>query len=96
MALRPHHIAVGAALFGAAVYGSYSYTKSQQEACSLAKEAAAGDQGSTDSCCHGCAFDRLAGVYDDIVGKEESGMGMGWLRWWLLRKAQVTSGILFL
>jgi hypothetical protein len=35
------------------------------------------------------AFDRLAGVYDNIIGSEERYMFYGLLRWWLLRDAQV-------
>jgi hypothetical protein len=37
----------------------------------------------------GCAFDRLAGVYDDIVDWEETGMLIGLMRWWLIRQAEV-------
>lgn len=36
-----------------------------------------------------CAFDRLASVYDSIIGAEERYMMYGLLRWWLLRNAQV-------
>jgi hypothetical protein len=39
----------------------------------------------------GSAFDRLANVYDDTVGREEGYMGYGLMRWWLLRQAKVTA-----
>lgn len=39
-------------------------------------------------CCSGCAFDGLAGEYDEMIGWDEFVMGMGLLRWWMLRSAK--------
>lgn len=41
--------------------------------------------------CSGCAFDRLAGEYDAKIGWDELVMGVGLLRWWMMKgvKGQV-------
>jgi hypothetical protein len=84
------HLVAGAGVFTAAMSTGWYYAKSQQELPKkIAAAAAAGEASTADGHCSGCAFDRLAGVYDDVVGREESTMGMGLLRWWLLREAQV-------
>jgi hypothetical protein len=94
------HVLGGAAVFGAAVWGGFSWAKSgqQREAVVVAgkqrsgaaahggRSGGCGDGTSDDGC---CAFDRLADAYDGIVGAEERGMFMGLLRWWLLRDAEV-------
>jgi hypothetical protein len=81
----------GAAVFGAAVWGGFTWAKSGQQLEQAAGgSAAAGAGGGHDADGGGsCAFDRLADVYDSIVGTEERGMFMGLLRWWLLRGAEV-------
>jgi len=87
MVLRMQHLVVGAVGFGTAVYGGYTFAKKQQGLSAVT----ASDSNSLDEGHTGCAFDRLAGAYDDIVGWEETGMQYGVMRWWLLRKAQVSS-----
>lgn len=87
MVLRMQHLVVGAFGFGTAVCGGYTFTKKQQGLSAVT----ASDSNSLDAEHTGCAFDRLAGAYDDIVGPEETGMWYGLMRWWLLRKAQVRS-----
>lgn len=84
MVLRMQHLVVGAVGFGTAVYGGYTFAKKQQGLSAVT----ASDSNSLDEGHTGCAFDRLAGAYDDIVGWEETGMQYGVMRWWLLRKAQ--------
>jgi hypothetical protein len=82
------HLVAGTGVFAGAVYTGWHWAKQQQD---LPKTiaAAAGRASTADGHSSGCAFDRLAEVYDDVVGREESVMSMGLLRWWLLRGAQV-------
>lgn len=84
-----HHLVAGLGVFVGAGYGGWYFAK-QQENLPKMIAAAAGEASTADGHCSGCAFDRLAGIYDDIVGSEESSMFMGWLRWWLLLGAQVS------
>lgn len=85
MSLPVGKVVAGAAAFSTAVYGGFTWAKTQKQL----KEVAGS---TTHQACQdgGCAFDRLAGVYDDIVGWEETSMWYGVLRWWLVRKAEVS------
>lgn len=68
------------------MYGTYSWAQSQQHM----KQALSSGTSSTEGQCHGCAFDRLAGVYDNIVDWEETSMLYGLMRSRLLSKARVS------
>lgn len=68
------------------MYGTYSWAQSQQHM----KQALSSSTSSTEGQCHGCAFDRLAGVYDNIVDWEETSMLYGLMRSRLLSKARVS------
>lgn len=37
-----------------------------------------------------CVFDQLSDQYDNKIGLDETLMGIKLLRWWLMRKAQVS------
>lgn len=84
--MKLQHVLMGSAAFAASVYGGYTIGKPMkalpQPAATAADEAAGS-----------CAFDRLAGVYDSIIGSEEQWMFYGWLRWWLLRDAQASGSM---
>ena len=71
----------GVTLYFTAAGCAYWYLRSKPE---IPVRALQGDNGP------GSAFDRLASVYDDTVGREEGYMGYGLMRWWLLRQAKVT------
>lgn len=88
----PAKVLVGAAAFSTAVYSGFTWAKSQQQLKQVAGSSSSTTQAAAHQACHdgGCAFDRLAGVYDDIVGWEETSMFYGLLRWWLVRKAEVS------
>ena len=63
-----------------AVYGTYFFTKSHR----IKPEPGSGGSGSGD------VFDGLAEYYDDAVGTEEWGMGLGVMRSWILRAAKAS------
>jgi hypothetical protein len=75
---------MGSAAFAASVYSGYMYAKPMKSLPQAEAPAAAAADTSGHS-----AFERLAGVYDNIIGSEERYMFYGLLRWWLLRDAQV-------
>ncbi|KAL6757661.1 S-adenosyl-L-methionine-dependent methyltransferase [Haematococcus lacustris] len=70
----------GAALFGASSYSTWRYFTYHREAIEAVD--------SLQACPSGTAFDSLASKYDAAVGSEETWMGYGLLRSWLLAKAQ--------
>lgn len=86
--MPPHlgHLVPAAAAFGLGMYGCYTWAKSQQHL-----KQAVSSSSTEGQCHHGCAFDRLAGVYDSIVDWEETSMFYGWMRSRLLSKARVSS-----
>eukprot|EP00775_Hariotina_reticulata_P011710 gene11710-11855_t len=69
------------------MYGGYQYAKPVKE---LQESTAMDDSSSTGSMTTSSSstFDRLAPLYDRVIGAEEGYMFMGLLRWWLLRRAQ--------
>lgn len=79
--MKLQHLLMGSAAFAVSVYSGYMYATPMK---SLQQQTT--DEDSPGS----CAFDRLAGVYDRIIGSEERYMFYGWLRWWLLRNAKVS------
>lgn len=89
MSLR--QVLFGAAAFSTAMYGGFTWAKTQHRLKQVTDSSSSTTQ-QQQACNHdgGCAFDRLAGVYDDIVGWEETTMYYGLLRWWLVRKAEVS------
>jgi hypothetical protein len=82
--MRLQHVLMGSAAFAASVYSGYMYAQPMKSLPQAAPAAADDTSGHS-------AFDRLAGVYDNIIGSEERWMFYGLLRWWLLREAQVCS-----
>jgi hypothetical protein len=84
--MKLQHVLAGSAAFAASVYSGYMYAKPMKALPQTAATAADEASGS-------CAFDRLAGVYDSIIGSEERYMFYGLLRWWLLRDAQVCGSV---
>lgn len=82
--MRPAHLLAGATAFAASVAGGYFVAKPAKQLSHHTEQ--------QHSDIPGCAFDRLADIYDDVIGSEEKYMWYGLLRKWLLRKAQVWDG----
>jgi hypothetical protein len=74
--VRLSHILTGGALYAGATWATYKYlTKPTPPADSSGRGSAGGAGGAP-----GCAFDRLAGLYDSTVGSEETYMLYGLMR----------------
>jgi hypothetical protein len=82
MSTTTQRILIGAGVYAAGTYAAYSY---------LGKTKAPTPR-TYDSDCGGCtcAFDRLAAVYDERIGMEETMLGLGLLRRWMMRHAKVS------
>lgn len=78
--MKPQYLVAGAATFAVSVVSGFLYAKPVKE---LSKRADQQEDSSS------CAFDRLAGIYDDVIGSEERYMWYGLFRKWLMRQAQV-------
>mmetsp|Transcript_7218 Transcript_7218/g.19357 ORF Transcript_7218/g.19357 Transcript_7218/m.19357 type:complete len:360 (+) Transcript_7218:98-1177(+) len=88
MGRLPKHVYVASAgLFTATAYSTYRYAKYHRSAADIVSSKTNPDcaegRGSAFS-----VFDSLASVYDQAVGSEETWMGYGLLRSWLLRHAK--------
>jgi hypothetical protein len=91
MSFKAQHIVAAVAAFAASAYGGYQYAKPMkelQEASAIHDSSSTGVTSSSSSSSN--TFDRLAPLYDRVIGAEERYMFMGLLRWWLLRQAQVS------
>ncbi|GBF92403.1 S-adenosyl-L-methionine-dependent methyltransferase [Raphidocelis subcapitata] len=77
MRLSVSTILAGGAVYAGATYATYKFL-TKPAGLDAADGGGAGGAG-------GCAFDRLAAVYDSTVGSEETYMMYGLMRWWMLR-----------
>lgn len=81
---RAKAVIAGTGLYAGFACATYFYFKKNKDVASTLEATGAAD-------CS-CAFDRLAGEYDRVVGSEETYMGYGLFRWWLLRGIKVGCG----
>jgi methyltransferase OMS1 len=81
MSNTTQRILLGAGVYAAGTYAAYTYIAKTKAPMPQA------DDGVYGGCT--CAFDRIANVYDERISMEETMLGYGLLRRWMMRHAKV-------